>query len=70
MSVDYVIYFWVAHHNQTQKYDRPEAQTLCEDTTYIHHNRNSQILDIDIVIFEPSKLCELWWMDVVAIWRV
>ena len=59
MSVKYVIYVCGADHNQTQKYDRPGAQTLCLDTTYIHHNHNSQILDIDIVIFEPSKLCEL-----------
>ena len=70
MSFKYVIFVCVADHNQTQKYDRPRAQTLCVDTNYIYHNHNSQILDIDIVIFEPSKLCELWWMDVVAIWRV
>ena len=56
MSVKYVIYVCVADHNQTQKYDRPGAQTLSVDTTYIHQNHNSQTLDIDIVIFKLSKL--------------
>ena len=59
MSVKYVIYVCIADYNQTQKYDGPGAQTLCVDTTYIHHNHNSQTLDIDIVIFKLSKLCEL-----------
>ena len=54
--------FSFGDHNDSQKYDRPGAQTLCVDTTYVFHNHNSQTLDIDIVIFKLSKLCELWWM--------
>ncbi|XP_076261682.1 trypsin-like serine protease domain-containing protein masquerade [Rhynchophorus ferrugineus] len=53
------IYVRVGDHDLTRKYGSPGAQTLRVETTYIHHNHNSQTLDNDIAMLKLYGQVEL-----------
>ncbi|XP_030756473.1 protein masquerade [Sitophilus oryzae] len=53
------IYVRVGDHDLTKKYGSPGAQTLQVETTYIHHNHNSQTLDNDVALLKLKGSVEL-----------